>query len=158
MNRPTPADARRAVNDAIQNLMASRLGRGFVPLGLLFVWGAGAVPFGGAMWLPAGALAAAASMLAYGLGVVQRAMGQGRRPWMRLASLGSVLPSIFGLYVTCWIGLRGFTLGMDFPAVASASAGTVLGLWSLAAWLKVIEIEQLARIMTANLDAHGGVD
>ncbi|MGB1779917.1 MAG: hypothetical protein ACPHQP_10210, partial [Longimicrobiales bacterium] len=72
MSANTPPDPREAVNAAIQNLMASRLGRGFVPLGLLFVWGVGSMFLGGGVTLPGGAVAAAAAMLAYGLRIVQR--------------------------------------------------------------------------------------
>ena len=156
MRQPAPPDPHAAVNSAIQNLMATRLGRGFVPLGLLFAWGVGSTVYGGDVIVPAGALASAAAMLGYGLRIVQRALGRPDRPWMLLASAGSVIPPLFSIYVLGWLGLRGFTLGFAVSSVLSATLGTVLGVWALRSWMKVVEIERLARIMTMNLDGEGG--
>lgn len=156
MSAHTPPDPREAVNAAIQNLMASRLGRGFVPLGLLFVWGVGSMFLGGGVTLPGGAVAAAAAMLAYGLRIVQRAFGRPDRLWMTLASVGSVIPPLFSVYVLGWLGLRGFTMGFGLSTFASATLSTALGVWSLQSWMKVVEIERLARLMTLNLDGEGG--
>ena len=156
MSPDTPTDPRTAVNAAIQNLMANRLGRGFLPLGLLFTWGAVGMFFGGGVALPAGAVASAAAMLAYGLRIVQRAFGSPDRPWMLLASVGSIVPPLFSVYVLGWLGLRGFTLGFAATTILSATLSTVLGVWALRSWMKVVEIESLARIMTMNLDGEGG--
>jgi len=156
MSSHEPSNPREAVNAAIQNLMASRLGRGFVPLGLLFAWGVGAMFFGGGVALPGGAVAAAAAMLAYGLRIVQRAFGRPDRFWMRVASVASVIPPAFSVYVVGWLGLRGFTLGFALSTLLSAILSTVLGVWTLRSWMKVVEIERLARIMTLNLDGEGG--
>ena len=156
MNQPAPADPHAAVNSAIQNLLASRLGRGFVPLGLLFVWGAVAAFFDGGFLMPAGALASSAATLAYGQRIVLRALGRPNRHWMTAASMASVLPPVFGLYVLGWLGLRGFTLGFAASTMLSATLSTVLGVWTLGSWMKIVEIERLARIMTLNLDGEGG--
>ena len=156
MSASAPADPRRAVNAAIQNLVASRLGRGFVPLALLFGWGVGAMFLGGGIALPAGAVATAAAMLANGLRIVQRAVGRPDRPWMGLAATASVIPPVYSVYVLGWLGLRGFTIGFALSPILSATLSTVLGVWVLRSWMKVVEIERLARIMTMNLDGEGG--
>ena len=156
MDRPAPQDPRAAVNAAIQNLMASRLGRGFVPLALLFAWGVGSTFFGGDLVLPVGALASSAAMLAYGLRIVQRAFGRPDRFWMSLATAGSVIPPVFAVYVLGWLGLRGFTDGVAASTLVPATLSTVLGVWALRSWMKVVEIERLAQIMTMNLDGDGG--
>ena len=156
MSAGTPSNPREAVNAAIQNLVASRLGRGFVPLGLLFAWGVGAMFFGGGVALPGGAVAAAAAMLAYGLRIVQRAFGRPKRPWMSLALAFSVVPPLYSIYVLGWLGLRGFTMGFGLSTILSATLSTALGVWALRSWMKVVEIERLAQIMTMNLDGEGG--
>lgn len=95
-------------------------------------------------------------MLAYGLRIVQRAFGRPDRPWMVMASVCSVIPPVFSVYVLGWLGLRGFTMGFALSTFASATLSTALGVWSLRSWMKVVEIERLARIMTMNLDGEGG--
>ena len=67
MTPDSPMDPREAVNSAIQKLVPSRLGRGFIPLGLLFVWGSVAMFFGGDLLLPASGMLSGAAMLGYGL-------------------------------------------------------------------------------------------
>ncbi|MGB0542360.1 MAG: hypothetical protein ACPGPI_01490 [Longimicrobiales bacterium] len=151
-----PMDPREAVNSAIQNLVASRLGRGFIPLGLLFVWGSVAMFRGGELLVPAGAVLSGATMLCYGLRIVQQAFGRPERSWMVLASVGGVIPPIFSLYVFGWLGLRGFTLGPAASTMLSATLNTVLGVRTLRSWMRVVEIEELARIMTGNLDGEEG--
>lgn len=156
MNQPASADPYAAVNAAIQNLMATHLGRAFVPLGLLFAWGMVAAFFGGGFLMPLGALASSAATLAYGQRIVQRAFGRPHRPWMTAASMASVLPPVFSVYVLGWLGLRGFTLGFAASTVISATLSSLLGVWTLGSWMKIVEIERLARIMTINLDGEGG--
>lgn len=156
MEQPQAVDPHEAVNAAIQTLTARRLGRGFVPFGLLFAWGLAGAFFGGGLLLPGGAVAASAAMLAYGLRTVQRALGRPDRPWMVVALLTSVIPPAFSVYVLAWVGLRGFTLGTSAGPLMSAVVGSVLGAWALSSWMKVVEIERLARIMTMNLDGEGG--
>ncbi len=156
MNQPASADPYAAVNAAIQNLMANRLGRAFVPLGLLFAWGMAAAFFGGGFLMPVGALASSAATLAYGQRIVHRAFGRPNRPWMTAASMASVLPPMFGVYVLGWLGLRGFALGFAASTIISATLGTVLGVWTLRSWMRIVEIERLARVMTINLDGEGG--
>lgn len=156
MDQPDRPDPRVAINAAIQNLVASRLGRGFVPLGLLFAWGVVSFLSGGGLGVALGALASTAAMLAYGLRIVQRAYGRPDRPWMALASAASVIPPVFAVYVLGWLGLRGMTAGLAWSTTGPAILGTLLGVWALRGWMKVVEIERLARIMTMNLDGEGG--
>ena len=149
-------DPARAIADAIQNLMASRLGRGFIPLAVLFAWGGVEFVGGGGLVLPLGAVATGGAMLAYGLRIVQRAVGRPHRSWMGLAMATSVIPPIYSLYVLGWRGLRGLALGLSWPTVISATLSIGLGVWVLRSWMRVVEIERLAQIMTLKLDGEGG--
>jgi hypothetical protein len=155
---PSASDANRAVADAIQALMAARLGRGFLPVGILFSLGAvGAirgVPTG--MPLAIGAIATSAAMLGYGLRIVQRAIGRPDRLWMSLAMAGSVVPPLYALYVVGWLGLRQLT---DFGSAIGWGLAILhvgVGVWVLRCWMRVVEIERLAQVMTFNLDGEGG--
>ena len=137
----------QAVGKAIQELTAARLGRGFVPLGLLLVAGAwqhlqeGAVAEAFAMTL--GAPLAGLAMLAYGLRVSQKAFGHSDRPWMGAAVLGSVIPPFFGLYTVGWRGLRVFAEALFF---------VLAGGWAMQSWMKVVEVERLSRVMAGGID------
>lgn len=159
MNEPakTPTDPRAAVLDAIQSLMAARLGRGFVPLAFLFAIGAVGMLGGPGPGFPLalGAVLSSAEMLAYGLRIVQRALDRPARLWMSVAFVASVLPPFFALYVLGWLGLRGLAAGPFGWATAAAISFCVLGVWVLRSWMRVVEIERLAKIMTINLDGQG---
>lgn len=138
-------------------MTATRLGRGLIPLTILFATGSvGVIRSSPEGWLTClGAAAASASMLAYGLRVVQRAMGRRRRPWMRMASVGSVVPTLYGLYVVGWRGFRGLTLASGADAVVPAILFGVMGVWVLLTWMRVVEVRRLARVMVSNLDGDG---
>lgn len=155
---PSASDANRAVADAIQALMAARLGLGFLPLGILFALGAFGAIRGAPMGMPLalGTIATSAAMLAYGLRVVQRAIGRPDRIWMSLATAGSVVPPLFSLYVVGWLGLKQLS---DFGSAIGWGLAIVhvgVGLWVLRCWMRVVEIERLAQVMTFNLDGEGG--
>lgn len=150
--------AARAVGDAIQSLMASRLGRGFVPLAMLFALGLGTSlvgPHGGEA-IAFGSILAGAAMLAYGLRIVQRALGRPNRPWMRLAMAASVVPPGYALYVLGWRGLRALAGAGTLGALALATLHFALGVWVLRVWMRVVEIERLAQVMTMNPNEDGG--
>ncbi|MEM7415585.1 MAG: hypothetical protein AAF389_08840 [Gemmatimonadota bacterium] len=159
MNEPaqTPKDPRVAVTDAIQSLMAARLGRGFVPLAVLFAIGAVGMLGGPGPGFPLalGAVLSSAEMLAYGLRIVQRALERPPRLWMTLAYLASVLPPFYGLYVLGWLGLRTLATGPFGWGTLGAISFCALGVWVLRSWMRVVEIERLAKIMTINLDGQG---
>lgn len=146
------ADPQQLVGRAIQELTAARLGRAFVPLvvtlivGIVQVVRFGSGSPGGAM-LIVGATATGAAMLAYGLRVTQQAFGRTGRRWMTLAMFGSVIPPSFALYLLGWRGLRLFVVGGGLPVLASALLFTLLGLWIMRSWMKVVEVERLARVM-----------
>lgn len=148
-------DTRRVVATAVQDLVAKRLGRGFLPLGVLFVVGVvqRLVASGdGALWLSGGALATAGAMLAYGLRISQRAFGHPHRGWMSLAMLGSLVPLVFGLYVLGWLGLRRMATGEGLAAIGVGIAFAAMGSWVMRSWMKVVEVERLARVMTMDLE------
>jgi len=144
-------ETRRVVATAVQDLVAKRLGRGFVP----FVVGVvqRLVTSGdGALWLSAGALATTVAMLGYGLRISQRAFGRPHRAWMSLAMLGSLVPLVFGLYVLGWLGLRRMATGEGLTAIGFGIAFAAMGSWVMRAWMKVVEVERLAQVMTMDLE------
>ena len=154
---PSRPDAGAVVAQAIQNLAVTRLGRGFVPLALLFAAGSVGVlrSTTGGWWTALGALLSSAVMLAYGLRTVQRALGRTHRPWMTLARAGSVVPTAFGVYVAGWRGLRGLAVGSGLVEMAMATLFVGMGVWFLRAWMRVVEIERLAQVMALDPAAHG---
>jgi hypothetical protein len=149
---PPPAP-NQVVGPAIQRLAAARLGRGFLPLGVLLLVGlgemiSGRVPGSGPLLLAVGAPASAGAMLAYGLGVVQRAFGRERRPWWPLATAGGLVPLAFGVYVLGWRGLRLVAGWNGIPEVLTGVFFTLLGFWILRSWQRLSELETLATVMT----------
>lgn len=153
-SRPTAGgprpDAAAVVADAIQSLTAARLGRGFVPLALLFAAGGVGVMRSsvGGWWTALGAVMTAGVMLAYGLRTVRRVLGRDHHPWMSVVFGASVLPPAYALYVLAWRGLRVLATGSGSAEIVTAILFTLLGVWVLRAWLRVVEIERLAQVMT----------
>jgi len=146
---------RQAVATAVQDLVAKRLGRGFVPLAVLFAVGIVqrlVASSGGALPLSGGALVAGCAMLAYGLRISQNAFGRPHRPWMSAAMLGSLVPPIFALYVLAWRGLRQMAVGDGLSDVGVGIAFAAVGTWVMRSWMKVVEVERLARVMTIDLE------
>lgn len=154
--RPSP---RQAVGAAIQKTTAARLGRGFVPLGVLAVVALVEVVASGgrsvAAWaLLCGSAATGVAMLAYGLRVVQRSFGRDPRPWMTVAMLGGVVPPAYGVYVLGWRGLRGIAAADGTGAAGVAILLAAAGVWVLRSWIRVVEVERLASVM--DLNGEGG--
>jgi len=152
----------QVVGVAVQKLAAARLGRGFVPLAILLPAGVAQMLRDGyatpsAMILVVGAPLVALAMLAYALRIVQRAFGRPARAWMSLAMVGSLLPPTFAVYVFAWPGLRMLFGGGGLSGFASAVLFTVLGAWVLRSWMKVVQVERLARVMSMNLDDGEGL-
>lgn len=154
MNTPGHAKQIAAIADGIQNIMAARLGRGFRPLAILFAAGAVGV-FGGpgpGLPLALGALLASGEMLAYGMRIVQKALGRPTRVWMHLAFWGSVLPPLFAAWVFGWLGLRGLAVTPFGLGSLAAVLYVVLGVWYVRAWMQVVEVERLATVMLLNTE------
>jgi len=140
------------VGRVIQDLMAGRLGRGFVPLGVLSVVGLLellSIDFiaGDGLVLVLGAIAAGVAMLSCGLRVSQLAFGRVKRPWMSAAMLFSLIPPGFAVYVLAWRGLRLFVVGTGVSGLATAGFFTVAGAWTMDSWTKVAELERLSLAM-----------
>ena len=151
-------DPTAGVRDAVQNLMAARLGRAFLPLGVV-----GAVHFGrilvgvpGALWVALGAVFATLTTLAYGLRVVQRALERPQRLWMTVAGATNLIGPAFGLYLLSWEGLGRIAPATEPLTVVVAILHVGLGVWVLRTWWQVMEIERLARIMLMNPYQDGG--
>ncbi len=150
---------------AVQELTAARLGRGFLPLAALFVWGLVQVLFApmqvGAWVLVVGAPCTAGIMLGHGLRGVKRAFGRPEAWWMALLGPAALLPPVFGLYVACWRGLR-TVAGGGLEAAVVGLVMTALGVWALRSWLKVLEVGRLGDTMSGigaglqGLDLEGG--
>lgn len=146
---------RQIIAVAVQDLVAARLGRAFVPLGILFLVGIGEQLIGdGFHWpvLSLGALGAGVAMLAYGLRISQRAFDRPHRLWMSWAWAGSVVPPLFALYVLAWRGLRVVAGGEGLDGFALGIAFAAMGTWAMRTWMKVVEVERLARVMTMDLE------
>ena len=158
MGRSPRPDAATVIADTIQSLTAARLGRGFVPLALLFAAGGVGVLRSsvGGWWTALGAVTTAGVMLAYGLRTVQRILGRDHHPWMSVVLGASVLPPAYALYVLAWRGLRGLAVGGDASELAAATLFTLMGVWVLRAWLRVVEIERLAQVMTLDSEMDTG--
>ena len=156
-----PVAPEQAVGRAIQGLMASCLGRGFIPLGLLAIVGfLELLSFdfigGGGLALVLGAIAAGAAMLSFGLRVSQLAFGRAERPWMSAATLFSLIPPGFALYVLAWRGLRFFVVGSGVSGVLTAIFFTVMGVWAMHTWTKVAELERLSLVMASGVEEEAG--
>jgi hypothetical protein len=67
----------------------------------------------------------------------------------------AVLPLLYGLYVLGWRGLRSLALGGGLAGVAAGILFAVLGTWVLRSWMRVVEVEALARLTTFGLDEKG---
>lgn len=159
MSEPSPAiPPAVAVGTAIQNLAVTRLARGFIPLGMLCLVGLGEMLSGvSSGWpLAAGAPLTAGAMLAYGMRVVQRAFGRPARGWMKMAAAASLLPPVFGVYVFGWRGLKAVAAWEGLAAGLGGIVLAALGVWTLRAWLRLLEIRRLAEVMTAG--GFDGVD
>jgi hypothetical protein len=131
---PTP---QQVVATAVQNLVSARLGRGFIPLAVIFV--VGVMEYftssgQGTFALPLGAIAAACTMLAYGLRISHRAFARPQRAWMSLAMLGSLVPPLFALYVLGWRGLRQLAAGGGPSGLGVGIAVALMGTWARRSW------------------------
>jgi hypothetical protein len=134
--------------------VAARLGRGFLPLAVLFVVGFVEQLGGDGLGVPGlsvGALGAAGAMLAYGLRISQRTFARPKRAWMSWATVGSLVPPLFALYVLAWRGLRQLATG-GLNGLAVGIAFAVLGTWAMRTWMKVVEVERLAQVMTMDME------
>ncbi|HSW31505.1 MAG TPA: hypothetical protein VLH75_18610 [Longimicrobiales bacterium] len=146
---PAPSsEATQTVGRAIQRLAAARLGRGFVPLALLFLVGLAKLVWGsGGLVLALGAPLSAGAMLVYALRVVERSFGRPPGAWMSLAGPAWIVPVGFGVWVLGWLGLRGVAVGGGVIPVVSALLFTGLGVWVLRAWHRILELHSLAEAM-----------
>jgi hypothetical protein len=156
-----PVAPEETIGQAIQSLMAARLGRGFVPLATLAIAGLLELAFldfagGGGLVLMLGALVAAVAMLGFGLRISQLAFGRSERPWMFAARVGGLIPPGFALYVVAWRGLRPFAAGSGIAGLLAAGFFTVVGVWCMHSWMKVLEMVRLSRAMAAGLERESG--
>jgi hypothetical protein len=74
---------------------------------------------------------------------------------MVLARWGSGLPLLYGLYVIGWLGLRQLAAGDGLRGFGLGIVFAVLGAWVLRSWMRVVEVERLARLMTFGLEERG---
>jgi hypothetical protein len=162
-HRPDPrpiVPAQQAIGRAIQDLVVARLARGFIPLAILFAFGAvessRRAGYGEATLVAVGAVVTSAAMLAYGLRIVQHAFGRRLRAWMYVASVGGVAPPLYALYLIGWRGLRLLGFGNGLAGIGTAILFVAMGVWLLRCWMNVVEVERLARIMPLNQEEHGG--
>lgn len=153
---PTPTtepsrEPHQIVGEAIQNLAAKRLGRGFLPLGALLLLGLGTlVTTGGraAFALAVGAPVSAGAMLAFAQRVVRRAFGHPWERWMAWAAVAGLTPLGYGLWVMAWLGLRGLARAGGITDVLMAVVCAGLGVWTLRSWMRIVELQRLAEVMS----------
>jgi hypothetical protein len=158
---PSGGDAeqamREAVAKAVRNLAARRLARGFLPLGLVFLFGAMQMAFRGALdgdyaVLTVGAMVAAGAMLVYGNGAVRRALGAQGAVAGWVTTTAGLVPYVFALYLLGFRGLR--PLASSGPSVSGVVGRLVaLGFLLVAAKLlwdlsHLTRLHILARTMT----------
>jgi hypothetical protein len=155
-SKPQEGAPREVIGGAIQIIMVARLGRGFVPTGILFAVGAVQFARGAGLVVGVGAVLTSAAMLAYGLRIVQNAFGRPTRWWTSVAVVGSIIPPLFSVYVIGWEGLRRLAPGGGLGGIAAAIILAGLGVWVLRSWMRVVEVERLARVMAVNMDEGGG--
>lgn len=139
------------VGPAIQELAAARLGRAFVPLAFLLLFGLGGVLTEGgtvSFLLAVGAPLSAGVMLAFGLRVVQAAFGRPRRTWMIWVPVAAVLPPTYGIWVLAWLGLRRVATADGVTDAVAGAALAGLGFWLLRSWLRIVELHRLAEVMS----------
>ena len=145
------------ISGAIHNLVAARLGRAFVPLAGLFAAGMvrllGGAP--GGLWMAVGAVASAGAMLWYGLAIVRAPSGRGSVAGRLAGAVCTVVPSLFGIYVLGWAGLRGLAAATGGGSVAAAILYVALGVWVLTSWLRLTEVRRLAQVMIPSHDLSG---
>lgn len=145
------------VRTAVQDLVAARLGRGFLPLVALFVVGLQGVfqARPGAVVVAIGAVVSGAATLIYGLGIVDSTSGPLHRARIVRMSASSIVPPLYGLFIVGWQGLRGLAAGPGRIEVLASTLYVVLGVWVLRSWLRVVEVRRLARAMVSPHDVPG---
>jgi hypothetical protein len=142
--------------------MAARLGRGFLPLGLLVLVGLLEQVWpdftgGGGLALGLGALTAGVSQLSFGLRVSQLAFARAHRPWMSAAMLFSLIPPGFALYVLAWRGLRFFVVGSGVPGLHTSFFFTVKSMLAMPSWMRIAELERLSLAMQSGANGEPGL-
>ncbi len=152
------ARATQAVGAAIQDLAAARVGRALLPVaGLLLLatlrWAFGGGQPGLRVAL-AGAPPAVAAMLAYAVRLTRRGFGAADEWWMPLAAVAGFVPTLYGFFCLGWMGVR--PLMQRDAGWATPVAFIVLGWWCVRAWMKVVELERLSRVMRTAVPGEGG--
>lgn len=155
---------RRAVAGVVQTMVASRLGRAFLPLLPVVLFGAVQMALRGPLAadyavLALGGLAAGASMLLYGNGAVRRALGRRGDAAAWLGTASGLVAYAFAFWLLGFRGLRPVAL----VTAGEAGAGTLLPallfvvlaariLWDLS---RLTELHRLARTMTVPAPEEG---
>lgn len=155
--QPSGADVSSVVGGAIQNLVAARLARGFIPLAGLFL--AGVVGLvgakAGAVWIAAGAVATAGCMLSYGLAIVASTVKPSGFLRASFNAVCGVVPPSYGVFILGWPGLEAMAASASAVGFLLATLYVVLGVWVLRSWLRVVEVRRLARSMVLPHDVPG---
>ena len=148
---------RAAVAKVVQKMAAARLARGFLPLGVIFLFGTVQMALRGPLesdyaLLALGSLGAAVAALVYGNGAVRRALGTDGPGLTRAVTLLGLFPYAFALYL---LGFRGLRLLSGGSGRADGPVGFVVAvvfvilaariLWDLS---RLTRLHRLARTMT----------
>jgi hypothetical protein len=128
-----------------EDLLLDQLGRGSIPLVLVFALGSVRgfqVGFGSPEALPLliGAVVSGVAMFLYALPTVQLSYGHRKQPWMPLAAIGGIVAYAFGLYLILVLGLWN---QVRAPSLGGAGLGLfflLMGFWFLRGLGRVAEL------------------
>ncbi|GMR12002.1 MAG: hypothetical protein BMS9Abin29_0189 [Gemmatimonadota bacterium] len=160
---PGPLDPARAVGTAVQRTVASTLGRGFVPLMALGLTGLveglrGRLFATEVVALVLGSLLTAAAMLAYGQLAVHKAFGRPKHAWAGLASMGGMVPYVFGVYVVVGFGLMPLRGGVGLGRLVATLFFVAMGSWCLRSQWRLTDLHLFVRSISEPAAVVGGQD
>ena len=95
-------------------------------------------------------------MVAFGLRTVQLALGRPFKKWMSAAMIASMIPPAFTFYVFAWRGLREVAVADGAAMRLTGVLLTLVGIWALRSWMKVVEVQNLARAMAVDTGLDEG--
>ena len=75
---------------------------------------------------------------------------------MLAVMLFSFVPPGFALYVLLWRGLRFFVVGSGVSGVVTSIFFTVMGVWAMRSWMRVVEVERLSLVMVRGVEGEAG--
>ena len=106
--------------------------------------------------LALGSVVTAAAMLAYGQLAVHKAFGRPRRAWMVVATMGGLLPYVFGVYVVVDFGLMPLRGGLGLGRVLATLFFVGMGAWCLRSQWRLTDLHVFVGSLTEPVAESGG--